>query len=98
MSQLEYSELVTRAGVRRVRAAGLASAAGEFARAAAVYERIGARPDEAQARLRDAADLVRTERFGEAEEQLHRAEAFFRSVRAAAPLAEIEALLARVHG
>ena len=78
--------------------AGLASAAGEFARAAALYERIGARPDEAQARLRDGADLVRMERFDEAAEQLHRAEAFFRSVRAAAPLAEIEALRARVHG
>jgi hypothetical protein len=76
---------------------GLASAAGDFARAAAVYERIGAAQTRRKARLRDGAALVRAGRLDDAEEQLHRAEAFFRSVRAAVPLAEIEALRARVH-
>jgi tetratricopeptide (TPR) repeat protein len=72
--------------------AGLASASGDFARAADVYERIGDRPDEAYARLRAAEQLVAEGRGSEARDQLDRALAFFRSVGATAYLDRAEAL------
>jgi hypothetical protein len=74
--------------------AAAALAAGEAARAAGVYAEIGSLPDEAYARLRAAEALVRACRRGEAEDQLERALAFFRRVRADACVRAAEALLA----
>jgi DNA-binding SARP family transcriptional activator/class 3 adenylate cyclase len=74
--------------------ASLASAAGDFARAADVYESIGNRPDEAYARLKAGEQLAGQGRRADAEGQLERALAFFRSVSATAYMREAEALLA----
>ncbi len=60
----------------------MAVAKGEFADAAASYARIGARATEAWTRLLAAESLVAAGRRGEAEEQLERSLAYFRSVRA----------------
>jgi tetratricopeptide (TPR) repeat protein len=75
-------------------AAARAAARGEFAEAADVYASIGARPDEADARLAAARKLVAEGRRAEADEQLRRALAFYREVRATAYLREAESLLA----
>jgi tetratricopeptide (TPR) repeat protein len=72
--------------------ASLASATGDFARAAGIYEQMGDRPDEAYARLKAAEQLIGQDRRPEAEEQLERALAFFSSVRATAYIREAEML------
>ncbi|HSF62165.1 MAG TPA: adenylate/guanylate cyclase domain-containing protein [Gaiellaceae bacterium] len=65
-----------------------------FERAADLLEEIGARPDEALARLRAAETLVAAGRRTEADEQLGRALGFFRSVGATRYIREGERLLA----
>jgi tetratricopeptide (TPR) repeat protein len=74
--------------------AAAAYSRGDFAEAADVYERIGAFPDEAYARLRAARAFVEGGRRAEADVQLERALAFFRSAGATAYIREGEALLA----
>jgi predicted ATPase/class 3 adenylate cyclase len=68
--------------------------AGEFERAADVYHEIGDIPEEAATRLRAAERLVRQHRRAEADAQLQKALAFYRSVGATRYLREAEALLA----
>ena len=63
------------------------SAAGDFVAAADILQRIGSKPDEAEARLRASLD-------GNAGEQLERALAFYRSVDATFFVRECEALRA----
>ena len=67
---------------------------GEFERAADLFGEIGSLPDEALARLRAAEKLVAAGRRPEADEQLARALAFWRSVGATRYIREGEALLA----
>jgi tetratricopeptide (TPR) repeat protein len=67
---------------------------GEFAAAAEVLADIGTKPHEADARLRAAEQLVAEGRRAEADEQLHAALAFYRSVGAAHYVRDCEALLA----
>jgi class 3 adenylate cyclase len=74
--------------------AGIAVAKGEFADAAATYERIGARATEAWTRLLAAEALVAEGRRHEADEQLQLALAYFRDVRATPFVRRGEALLA----
>jgi class 3 adenylate cyclase/tetratricopeptide (TPR) repeat protein len=71
-----------------------AFASGKFAGAGDVYERIGALPDEASSRLRAARALVEDGQRAEADLQLERSLAFFRSAGATAYVREGEALLA----
>ncbi len=66
---------------------------GEFERAADVLDRIGARPEAAEARLRAGEQHAAAGRAAEAAEQLQRALAFYRSVGAVSCLGESEALL-----
>jgi class 3 adenylate cyclase/tetratricopeptide (TPR) repeat protein len=75
--------------------AALAYAAGDFAGAGDVYEKIGAFSEEAYARLRAARALVEQGRRAEADVQLERALAVFRSAGATAYVREGEALLAK---
>jgi class 3 adenylate cyclase/tetratricopeptide (TPR) repeat protein len=75
-------------------AAARLHAAGDPAAAADVYEQIGARPDEAHARLSAAKALAAAGRRAEADEQLAQALGFFRSVGAARYVREGETLLA----
>jgi class 3 adenylate cyclase/tetratricopeptide (TPR) repeat protein len=72
--------------------AGIACA--DFVGAADIYADMGARPHEAFARLRAAEQLVRDGRRVEADVQLTRALAFWRSVGATGYIREGEALLA----
>jgi class 3 adenylate cyclase/tetratricopeptide (TPR) repeat protein len=74
--------------------AAVASASGDFRDAADVYAGIGALPEEASARLRAAESFVAEGRRAEADAELNRALAFWRSVRATAYVREAEALLA----
>jgi class 3 adenylate cyclase/tetratricopeptide (TPR) repeat protein len=69
-------------------------AQGEYEGAADILNEIGALPDEALARVRAAETLVAAGRRAEADEQLSRALAFFRSVGATRYIREGEALLA----
>jgi tetratricopeptide (TPR) repeat protein len=69
-------------------------ARGEYDRAADIYSEMGMVPNEAYTRLRAAEHLVREGRRAEADEQLTRALAFYRSVRATRYIREGEALLA----
>jgi tetratricopeptide (TPR) repeat protein len=69
-------------------------ARGDYSRAAEMYADIGTRPSEAYTRLRAAAQLVDVGRRADADEQLHRALAFWRSVGATRYVREGEALLA----
>jgi hypothetical protein len=73
-------------------AAARALVAGEPGRSAELYARIGARPEEAGARLAAARQAVAGRRPGEVEPHLRRAAAFYREVGAFARLAEAEAL------
>jgi class 3 adenylate cyclase/tetratricopeptide (TPR) repeat protein len=75
--------------------AGELCALGEFERAADVFAEIGARYDEAIARLRAAERLVSEERPAEADRELRKALAFFRKAKATAYIHEAEALLAK---
>jgi class 3 adenylate cyclase/tetratricopeptide (TPR) repeat protein len=74
--------------------AAQAIADGAYVRAADIYEKAGGRPLEAYTRLRAAAQLVDAGRRTEADAQLHRALAFWRSVGASRYVGEGEALLA----
>ncbi|MDX6478903.1 MAG: hypothetical protein QOG29_1490, partial [Gaiellaceae bacterium] len=74
--------------------AGRAVATGDLTGAAAIYGEIGAREQEAKARLLAAAELVREGRRAEADAQLTPALDYFRSVRATAYIGRGEALLA----
>ena len=74
--------------------AARAYAAGEFEEAAAIHADIGALPEEAFARLREAEALVEAGRRAEADVQLERALAFYRSVGATAYIREGEELVA----
>ncbi len=65
----------------------------DFAAAAEILRRIGTRPDEAEARLRAAEELVAQGRRAEADEQMQQALAFYRSVGATRYVRECEALL-----
>jgi tetratricopeptide (TPR) repeat protein len=69
---------------------------GDFGAAADIYADIGSLPDEADARLREAARLIEASQWTEAELQLERALAFYRSVEATRCVREAEALLANV--
>ena len=79
---------------RQIPAMSKAMAAGEFAEAARCFAELGVATFEAQARLRAAADLVAAGRRREADEQLARALAFYRSVGATRYIREAEALMA----
>ena len=68
---------------------------GELERAAEMFVQIGSMPDEARARLRAAEQLVASGRRAEADEQLQRSLAFWRSVGATRYIREGEALLAQ---
>jgi class 3 adenylate cyclase len=74
--------------------AGIAYASGEFQEAAELFAEIGARPEEATARLVAAGVLVESGLRAEAEPELRQALAFWRSVGATAYVREGEALLA----
>jgi tetratricopeptide (TPR) repeat protein len=89
---LEATERVT-IWTRWIDAAS-ALASGEYLRAADMYAEMGTRANEAFTRLRAAARLVEVGRRAEADEQLQRALAFYRSVGAARYIREGEALLA----
>ena len=65
----------------------------DFAAAAVILHRTGSRPEEAEARLRAAEQLVVAGRPGEADQQLQQALAFYRSVNATRFVRECEALL-----
>ena len=69
-------------------------ARGDYPRAADLFAATGSRPIEAYTRLRAAAQLVDAGRRTEADDQLHRALAFWRSVGATRYVREGEALLA----
>jgi tetratricopeptide (TPR) repeat protein len=74
--------------------AARAFASGDFARAAKIYAGIGSKPDEMEARFRAAESLLEQGSSAEADEQLRRAVAFWRSVGATRYVEEGEALLA----
>jgi class 3 adenylate cyclase/tetratricopeptide (TPR) repeat protein len=76
------------------RRAGAAFSSGDPAGAAEIYAEIGARPEEAHARLRAAEALLREGRRAEADVELERALAFCRAAGATAYVREGEALLA----
>jgi tetratricopeptide (TPR) repeat protein len=73
--------------------AALATLDGRHADAADVYGQIGTLPDEAHQRLRAAQTFAGAGRRAEAEDQLRRSLAFFRSVGATRYIREAEALL-----
>jgi class 3 adenylate cyclase/tetratricopeptide (TPR) repeat protein len=73
--------------------AALAFIRGEFDVAAALFDRIGSRPDEALARLRAAKQLAQAGMPNEAGAELERALAFYRDVEASAYVSEAEELL-----
>jgi class 3 adenylate cyclase/tetratricopeptide (TPR) repeat protein len=74
--------------------AGCAYSKGEFADAADMLGEMGALPEEAFVRLRSAEALVEAGRRADADVQLDRALAFYRSVDATAYIREAEALFA----
>jgi class 3 adenylate cyclase/tetratricopeptide (TPR) repeat protein len=76
------------------RRAAVAYVSGDARAAAETYGAIGARPEEAYARLRAAEALVREGRRADADAELHAALAFWRSVGAKAHVQEGEALMA----
>jgi len=91
----ELPALVERSRVKTPwRRAAAAYVSGDFGIAADAYSAIGALPEEAQARLRAAEVFVREGRRAEADEELQRSLAFWRSVGATAYVREGEALLA----
>jgi class 3 adenylate cyclase/tetratricopeptide (TPR) repeat protein len=67
----------------------------DFVRAASLFESTGAVRSEAMARLRAAEELVRAGRRAEADEQLQRALAFYRSVGATRYIRRGESLLSK---
>jgi class 3 adenylate cyclase/tetratricopeptide (TPR) repeat protein len=91
-------ELLAAAGQVRLRTAWFdgasALADGKAARAADIYDRIGARADAAVTRLRAAEQLIEAGQRPDADEQLEPALAFFRAAGAERYIREAEALLA----
>jgi tetratricopeptide (TPR) repeat protein len=86
--------LIRRAETNRWLRAALHVVRGELPAAVSVVTEIGSRPDLAHAQLRAAEAFVHTGRRAEADEQLARALAFYRSVGATRYIREGEALLA----
>ena len=76
------------------RRAAVAYVSGDPLAAAEIYGEMGARPNEAYARLRAAENLVREGRRAEADAELERALAFWRTAGATAYIGEGEALMA----
>jgi tetratricopeptide (TPR) repeat protein len=76
----------------------LAVVDGSFAEAAEIYSEMGLRPDEADARLRAARQLIAAGRPAEAEEHLRRAIDFYRAEGASRYLEQAEALLPAAAG
>jgi hypothetical protein len=74
--------------------AGRAYAAGAFREAADILGAVGAAGEEAFVRLRAAESLIEADRRAEADAQLQRALAFYRSMGATAYIREAEALFA----
>jgi hypothetical protein len=90
----ELPALVERSRVKTPwRKAAAAYVSGDFQAAAAEYSAIGAQPEEAYARLQAAKSLVGEGRWPEADSELRRSLAFWRSVRATAYLHEGERLV-----
>jgi hypothetical protein len=75
--------------------AALAIAGRDYRRAAAIYERVGARPAEAEARLDAADSLIHQGEIDDGERELDRSLAFWRSVGATAEIARAESLRRR---
>jgi tetratricopeptide (TPR) repeat protein len=93
--QAEFLALVDESHVMTPwRTAAASYVSGDYAAAADVYAEIGALPEEAYARLRAAEALVGEGRSAEADAELKRSVAFWRSVGATAYVREGEALLA----
>ncbi len=65
----------------------------DFVAAAEILQRVGTRPDEAEARLRAAEQFMAEGRRDQADEQLRQALEFYRSVSATRYVSECEALL-----
>jgi hypothetical protein len=72
----------------------VAYASGELSRAADIFGEIGARPEEAYARLAASSQFVEAGQRARAESELQQSLAFWRSVDATAYMSEGEALLA----
>ena len=93
------AELVEAVDAVRIRTpwmdAAAAIARGEYLRAADRYAEIGARPNEAYTRLRAVAQLVESGRRAQADEQLQKALAFWRSVGATRYIREGKTLLTK---
>jgi tetratricopeptide (TPR) repeat protein len=90
------SRLIAESTVRNPwREAAAAYVSGDLQKAADIYGSVGARPEEAYARLRAAESLVAEGRRAQADAQLEPALAFWRSVGASAYVQEGEALLAK---
>jgi class 3 adenylate cyclase/tetratricopeptide (TPR) repeat protein len=90
----ELPALIERSRVKTPwRKAAAAYVSGDFQAAAAEYSAIGAQPEEAYARLQAAKRLAGEGRWPEAEPELRRSSAFWRSVRATAYLHEGERLV-----
>ncbi len=92
--EAEYLERAKTAPATLWLEAGVAVAEQDFASAAALYERIGARGAEAIARLHAAEQLAAKGRRGQADEELAKAQAFFEAEGAKPYLLRCEALLA----
>jgi class 3 adenylate cyclase/tetratricopeptide (TPR) repeat protein len=92
--QREFLDVVARAAMTPWRPAAEAYVSGDFLGAAEEYHQIGAGPHEAHARLRAAEALLREGRRAEADPELQRALAFWRTAGATAYVREGEALLA----
>jgi tetratricopeptide (TPR) repeat protein len=93
--QAEFLTLVDESHVTTPwRRAAASYVSGDYSAAAGVYAEIGALPEEAYARLRAAEALVGEGRSAEADAELKRSLAFWRSVGATAYVREGEALLA----
>jgi hypothetical protein len=92
--QAEFLHAVGQTTPSPWRAAAASYVSGDFLGAAELYVALGMLPYEAYARLRGAETLVRAGRRAEADPELQRALAFWRSVGATAYVREGEALLA----
>jgi class 3 adenylate cyclase/tetratricopeptide (TPR) repeat protein len=87
-------EMLPAASPFRWMTAARAFSVGDFRRAAEICAEIGSKPDEAHARLRAAEQFVEQGRRAEADHQLQKVLAFYRSVDATRYIREGEALLA----
>jgi hypothetical protein len=92
--EAEYLELARSAPETPWLQAGVALAGRDFAAAAAIYERTGARGAEAVARLHAAEDEAAAGRRSEADAELAKAQPFFQTEAAKPYLRRCEALLA----